>query len=266
MEFPAGQLIYSRSSAFHTIEVSQSDELRMLRTDQNAVQSALSLSRPQQLNLPYMHAMMAGLLFQPPPASVLMLGLGGGDLVRYLHYYLPGSRLTAVEIDADMVDVCRDYFSLPESEKIDIHIDDAMHFVTHDKHSYDMIMADIYHGTGAPVLLQEKAFFRHCYDRLDENGVLIVNLLTNDADTFRKILWLMRQQFARSTLCLTVPQHLNVIIFAFKQRPVQLSLGSLKENAEELGKRYELDLFEWTQLLFSSNPTVDGKLVFELGP
>ncbi len=236
----------------------------MLRTDQHAVQSALSLKRPQQLNLPYMHAMMSSLLFQVPPESVLMLGLGGGDLIRYLHHYLLDSHFTAVEIDAAMVDICREYFALPDSRRIEIQIDDAGHFVANSKQLYNMIMVDIYHGTDVPVLLQDKVFFRHCYDKLEANGMLIVNLITNNADTFRNILWHMRQQFDRSTLCLTVPQHLNVIVFAFKQRPGEVGLASLQQKAEELSKRFELDFSEWAQQLFSTNPTADGELVFEL--
>lgn len=266
MEFAPGQLIYSRRSAFHTIEVYESDELRMLRTDQHAVQSAISLSQSQQLNLPYMHAMMAGLLFQPTPQNVLMLGLGGGDLLRYLHHYLPESLLTAVEIDAAMVEVCRDYFALPESNNIDIHIDDAMHYIANETQLYEMIIVDIYHGTNVPMLIHDKSFYQHCFDRLAENGMLIVNLLTNDADIFRNILWLIRQQFDRSTLCLTVPEHMNVIVFAFKQRPCELRLELLQKKAEELGKRYELNFSEWAQQLFSINPTADGELIFELDP
>lgn len=150
MEFPQGKLIHSRRSEFHTIEVSQSNDLRMLRTDQRAVQSALSLNHPQQLNLPYMKAMMAGLLFQPPPKSVLMLGLGGGDLVRYLNHYLPETRINAVELDAAMVDVSREYFALPGSDEIKVCIDDALHFLGTGKDCYEMILVDIYSGTEIP--------------------------------------------------------------------------------------------------------------------
>lgn len=267
MESPPGQLIYTRNSAFHTIEVSQTDGLRLLRTDQHAVQSVLSLSHPEQLNLPYMHAMMAGLLFPPSaPQSILMLGLGGGDLVRYLHHYFPESMLTAIEIDAAIVDVCQEYFALPESKNIDIQVDDAMHFISNKSQHYEMIMVDIYHGANVPTVLHDKAFHQLCFDRLTENGMLILNLLTNDADIFKHILWMLREQFDRSTLCLSVPQHRNIVVFAFKQRPTDLRLEKLQEKAEELSKRYELNFSEWTTQLFSTNPTVDGELIFELAP
>lgn len=267
MKLLPGQLIYSRKSAFHTIEITQSEETLLLRTDQHAVQSVLSLNHPEQLNLPYMHAMIVGLLFQlSKPQNILMLGLGGGDLLRYLHHYLSESRVTAVEIDPAMVDVCREYFALPKSKNIKIKIDDAMHFISKSTQCYDMIMLDIYHGTSVPTVLHNQDFYQYCSDRLSENGMLILNLLTNDADIFKHILWVLREQFDRSTLCLSVPQHMNIVVFAFKQRPTDLRLEILQAKAEKLSKQYKLNFSEWVTQLFSTNPTVDGELIFELPP
>ena len=227
MDFPSGDLIYARRSKLHTIEVSQNQELRLLRTDQRAIQSALSLMHPQQLELPYMKAMMAGLLFQAPPRSVLLLGLGGGDLVRYLHHYLPETLVNAVEIDSVMVEIAREYFALPESDRIEIVVDDAMHFLIHGTRRYEMMLVDIYSGKEVPELLRNSTFYELCYNSLEQNGMLALNLLTSDAETFKHILWLIRQRFDRSTLCLTIPDHVNIIVFAFKQRPAELTLPAL---------------------------------------
>ncbi len=262
MEFPKGELIHLRRSAFHTIEVLQSDGIRFLRTDRYAVQSALNLERPQQLILPYMQAMMAGLLFQRPAESVLLLGLGGGDLVRCLHHHLPRTRVTTVEIDSAMVAVCRDWFALPESDKLRICIDDASHFLGHDQGRYELLLVDIYSGAEVPGPFFDNGFYRRCYDRLKENGMLVINLITDDAATFKAILRRLRRQFDCATLCLTVSGHINIIVFAFRQRPARLTLPALSEQAVQLSKQFELDFAGWARQLFSTNPTEGGELIF----
>lgn len=262
MEFPKGELIHLRRSALHTIEVRQSGGVRLLRTDQRAVQSALNLDRPQQLILPYMQAMMAGLLFQRPAESVLLLGLGGGDLVRCLHHYLPQTHLTTVEIDSAMVAVCRDWFALPESDKFKIRIDDASHFLAKNQGRYELLLVDIYSGAEMPGLFFDSDFYRRCYDRLTENGMLVMNLITDDAETFKTILRRLRRQFDCATLCLTVPDHTNIIVFAFRQRPTRLTLPALSQQAVQLSKQFELDFTGWARQLFSTNPTEGGELIF----
>lgn len=262
MEFPSTELIYSCHTDFQTIEVSQNAELRLLRTDHRAVQSALLRKQPSQLVLPYMQAMMTALLFQPAPQQILLFGLGGGDIVRQLHYQLPKSHITAVEIDPIIAEVSRDYFALPDSDKVTIQIDDAAHFLHLNDQHYEIMMIDIYGGEAVPDLLQSEHFYQRCYQQLDDGGMLALNLITSDADKFRQILWLLRQQFNRSTLCLTVPGHLNIIIFAFKQRPTELNQAALLNSAEQLKQKFGLDLDEWITQLFSTNPTEDGELIF----
>ena len=262
MDLPAAKLIYSRQTDFQTIEVSQNAEFRLLRTDKIAVQSALLRKKPEQLVLPYMQAMMAAFLFQPSPRQIILFGLGGGDMVRQLHFQLPDSQITAVEIDPAIVDVSRGYFELPESDKVTVQIDDAAHFLHQDNQHYEMMLIDIYGGKEMPSLLQTPDFYQHCHQQLKDNGVLVLNLLTNDADKFREILWLIRQRFNHSTLCLTVPGHINIIVFAFKKRPTELNQPVLLHKAEQLKQKFGLEFEEWATQLFSTNPTEDGELIF----
>ncbi len=262
MEWPATKLIYTRRTDFQTIEVSENAELRLLRTDPLAIQSVLLRNKPEQLVLPYMQAMMAALLFQPSPQQILLFGLGGGDMVRQLHFQLPDSQITVVEIDPAIADVSRDYFELPDSDKLTIKIDDAAHFLRQDMQHYDMMLIDIYAGKEVPALLQKPGFYQHCHQQLEDNGMLVLNLLTNDAGKFRDILWLIRQRFDHSTLCLTVPGYTNIIIFAFKKRPTEVNQPALLRQAEQLKQKFGLELEEWARQLFSTNPTEDGELIF----
>jgi hypothetical protein len=48
------------------------------------------------------------------PGAGILVGLGGGGLVNFLHYCLPNLILTAVELDPDVAQLATDYFGLDE--------------------------------------------------------------------------------------------------------------------------------------------------------
>ena len=67
------------------LEVTEERGMRVLHLGSQAIQSAMRLSRPWDLELAYTRAMMGFLMFNSTPQDVLMIGLGGG-------YYGGGNR------------------------------------------------------------------------------------------------------------------------------------------------------------------------------
>jgi spermidine synthase len=51
------------------------------------------INAPDQLHSKYVRAMMAWLLFKEQPGNVLMIGVGGGLLSKYLLYQFPYCRI-----------------------------------------------------------------------------------------------------------------------------------------------------------------------------
>ena len=80
------------------------------------MQSAMRIKDPFALELEYTRGMLAFLLFQPDPRDIALIGLGGGSLAKYIHRHLPDSRLTALEINAEVVAAARSYFLLPQDD------------------------------------------------------------------------------------------------------------------------------------------------------
>jgi hypothetical protein len=70
---------------------------------EGSVQSEMRLDDPAALVNEYTRKMMAFLLFCPNPRHVVMIGLGGGSLVKFCRRHLPGTLLTIVEIDATVI-------------------------------------------------------------------------------------------------------------------------------------------------------------------
>src|SRR5260221_997001 len=55
----------------------------------SAIQSRMQLQQPDALALEYTRTMMGFLMFEPKPAQVAMIGLGGGSLAKFCHRHLP---------------------------------------------------------------------------------------------------------------------------------------------------------------------------------
>jgi spermidine synthase len=110
------------------------EDMRTLHFDNRFVQSAMRISAPDELLLSYTRSMMAFLLFNRRPRNMLMIGLGGGSLAKYCHRILPHTKITVLEVDADVI-ALRDTFAVPaESERFRvIHIDAKDYFATADQ-------------------------------------------------------------------------------------------------------------------------------------
>ena len=79
------------------IQIVEEDGVRYLHIGGEAIQSGLRIDEPDRLELDYVRAMMAFLLFCPRPRDVLMVGLGGGSMARFVHQRMHETRV-AVEI------------------------------------------------------------------------------------------------------------------------------------------------------------------------
>ena len=109
--------------------------------------------------------------FFPEGERALLLGMGGGTLVRRLDSL--GYELDVVEIDERLREVAVDYFSLsPEQEVI---IDDARHFVRTASDQYRLIVYDVFKGEAAPEHVLTLDGIREAKEILQPDGMLLIN-------------------------------------------------------------------------------------------
>lgn len=115
-----------------------------------------------------------------PPRSVLMLGLAGGTAFRVLRHLLPDCRLTAIDIDPEIVGLAREHMDL-EALGIEIIIGDAYPWLAHNQRTFDVVIDDIYLA-GKTDVFRPLAWDAGLLDRLRcavaPGGVLAVNLVT----------------------------------------------------------------------------------------
>lgn len=217
-------------------------------------QTRIDLDHPELLSSVVHRSLLACLLFIETPKTVLLGGLGGGALARYLHHRQPGMRGDAVEINETIAMLARDYFDFP-GQHWQLAVSDIRHW---HKRSYDLIIIDIAEGELTPEWLSGEQMLSQLQGKLSDCGVLAFDLLVDDAVAFTRALANIRKIFSRQTLCMAVPGHKNIIVFAFNQRPENCSIQELNLRAESLAALWGLEFAVFIKQLQKDNPENNG--------
>src|SRR4051794_40275591 len=148
---------------------------RRMHFTNDATQSAMLLADPDALIAQYMRKMMAFLLFNPSPKHVVMIGLGGGSLPKFCYRHLPRSKITVVEINADVI-ALRDEFCVPkDDERFRVVHDDGARYVEALDEKMDVLLIDAFDAEGIALSLAKSSFYSSAARQLTEDGVLVMN-------------------------------------------------------------------------------------------
>jgi spermidine synthase len=216
--------------------------LRSLYFDQGSIQSRIRKTNPAELILEYTRAMLLPLLFQHPQ-RVLLLGLGGGALVNYLHQYLDCT-IDVVELNQTVIQLAQKYFLLPQSERVQIYHTDADQFLHNNHSKYDLILVDLFSAAGPASLLGKKAFYRRCDKRLTDQGVMAVNLWREDPDQLPDSIPFLEQALKRAVVPVELQEdHENIItLIPAKAMPFSVQVPGLGQAAKKLKQQSGLNL------------------------
>ena len=147
------------------------------------MQSRVNLTAPHTLVSPYARSMFASYLYQPQPRRVLIVGLGGGAMVRFLTHHEPQVQIDAVEIDPAVVRLADQYFGVRSGGNVRVHTADAVAFVESTIDRYDLILMDAFlrpssdtDTTGVPTRLKTLAFLGRLKQALAPGGVVAFNV------------------------------------------------------------------------------------------
>lgn len=250
-----------RSAREDEIDVSESFGVRTLHLGTPAVQSAMRLSRPDDLELAYTRAMMAFLLFCPEPADILMIGLGGGSLAKFVYRNLTDTKTVVVEISSRIVSVARSMFYLPEDDdRLKVIVDDGATYVPGRSCCADVIMIDAYGGHFQPEALTATSFYAYAREALKPDGLLVVNLWGSDKQ-FSTYLSRISEAFGGLVLCLPAEKHGNIIVFAFRNFIGNPSWLELRDEARALASLYGLEFLNFVEGLKKMNRHTEKRLV-----
>lgn len=249
--------IIHRGSLRSGITVADDGCRRNLYLDGDTLQSSMLLTEPNKLDLEYSQAMMCALLFQPAPKKVLLVGLGGGSLVKFLLEFCPEARIDVAEINPEVVKVAQQYFLLPRNECLLITIASG-EVVVADRLAagdrYDLLLLDAFDDNGPARALLDEQFLCRCQALLATGGVFAMNLWNRPVDNFPAIYDTLATLFGKGTQKLLLTQaNTNAIVFGLT-KPVQgLNMMGLKPAARELSRRTGINFVRLLRQLYWQN-------------
>lgn len=243
------------------VDVSECDGVRFLHLGSDTVQSAMRISAPNDLELAYTRAMMGFLLFHPEPREILMIGLGGGSVTKFVYHNLPMVHTRVVEISSQVVAAARSHFFVPEADqRLQVDVGDGVEHVRNHPSSCDVLMVDGYDDRSLVEALASQSFYDECAAALTEDGMLVVNLWGSDKlfDVyFRRI----EASFNGLVLSMSTGKKSNIIVFGFKRSPGNPRWQELKESARTLETEYGLEFPDFVDALRCLNPHSEKRLL-----
>jgi spermidine synthase len=210
-----------------------SGSMRHLFFNTLGTQSSMQLDEPDALVTAYTRKMMAFLLFVPEPRHVLMIGLGGGSLAKFCYRHLPQTRISVVEINADVI-ALREHFAIPpDDERFQVIHGDGAALLSSVAVTPDVILIDAFDEVGVAPSLASSDFYRQASESLTAEGVLVMNL-SGQKSRYPVHIESVREAFGGTVRLVSVPADGNVLLFALKRRRLAQLPDTLRKRATQL--------------------------------
>ena len=175
MSIKISKHLYGAQSEFQRIDVFESPEFGRFFTLDGLMMMA------EKDEFAY-HEMMVHVPMAINPAiqKILIIGAGDGGVVREVAKYTGIAKMDMVEIDEQVVEVCRRFLpqtaSSLDDARLTIYFQDGLRFVRKAKNEYDLIIVDSTDAEGPGEGLFTREFYGNCYTALRENGILVNQL------------------------------------------------------------------------------------------
>jgi spermidine synthase len=170
--------LYEQPSPYNNILVVENQPgFRTLYFERGgALQSVAKMGDPDHLELPYAKTMLSGLALCTDPQRILIVGLGGGTLPKFLHKHYPQAVIDTVDIDPDVIKVARQFFEFKEDANLRAYVSDGRKFIEDRPGSYDMIFLDAFGTDSTPYHLTTREFLLSVKSALTPRGVVLGNI------------------------------------------------------------------------------------------
>ena len=177
------------------------------------IQSSMILAAPTDLDFRYTRSMMAAMALHPAPKNVLLVGLGGASIPKFIQAHWPDVKLDIVEIDPDVVKVCQEWFEFKPAKSTRIITMDGRLYMKGTADTYDVILLDAYAGDRVPFHMTTKEFVGLVKARLKPGGVVATNIWEYSINRFYNAEVKTYQEVFPQTYACQPSGSGNVIIF-----------------------------------------------------
>lgn len=147
--------------------------------------------------------------------NVLVLGLGGGTVVRLINKRWPGVKIVGIEINPEIIKIGRKFFGLGEIKNLKIVKADAFEWIYshfndtyHRSQTFDLIIVDVYLGDRFPQEAQSDKFLKNLKKLLSNEGQIIFNRLISPGEDSAGFEEKLKKHFSSFK---TVETHTNLL-------------------------------------------------------
>jgi len=137
----------------------------------NYAQTLIDVTRPERSMWDYAQYVGALASRYPAGSNALLLGLGGGTLYKQLTAL--GFDTDAVELDARVAAVAKDYFQLEPNARV--VVDDARHYLNVTSKRYTLIAVDLFLNETPPSHVLTREALTRMGDLLQTGGMILIN-------------------------------------------------------------------------------------------
>jgi MFS family permease len=235
--------IYEGESAYNYIQVLERDGFRYLRLNEGqGIHSQwhptiLDYQGPweQFLAAPFFNPASAGNPYQPEMVeSMAIIGLAAGTIARQATEVYGPIPIDGYEIDPQIIQVGREYFDMNQPN-LNAIAEDGRLGLERSTRRYTIVAVDAYRPPYIPWHLTTREFFHLVHERLNPDGVLVINVgrAPDDRRLIEGLVGTIRTVFP-SVYVMDVPGSFNSIVYATVQ-PSQVT--DLYANFDHLLKR-----------------------------
>ncbi|MDX2367644.1 MAG: ATP-binding protein [Colwellia sp.] len=246
-----GTCISSTADEHGTIFVYQTRTSRILSFDGKIYQSCMKLNNINGLDLGYTQAMMAGLFFIPVVKTATIMGLGAGSMAKNLLSSFSELNVHAIEYREAVANTAKKYFHLPDTERLFIHIDDALNYMKNTDMKSDIIFSDLYNSEGMEPKQVQSSYLRDCKNALNKQGVLVLNICHTALKLREELDELLELEFENQLLSFEVESG-NTIVLAFKNAIPLIKRKELFTKGKWLQEEMNIPMERYAKLLWDT--------------
>jgi spermidine synthase len=234
--------------------ISEHQGIRDLHLESPWIQGSMRIRAPFEIVLEYVQRMMVWLLFFEPDGigqrHAMQLGLGAAAITKFCHKRLR-MRTTAVELNREVIEVCRSWFHLPhDDQRLTVLNADAAKFVQEPSQlqTVDALCVDLYDQEAAAPVLDDEAFYAACRGLLVDGGVMTVNLFGRHA-SFARSSERVAAAFGRDQVWSMRPTKEGNTVLIGARGVVVPDRETLQQRAATIEDRWGLPARKWLRMV-----------------
>lgn len=154
----------------------------------------------------------------------------------------------AIEYREAVAKIAKKHFHLPDTDRLIIHIDDAVNYIKNTNIKSDIIFSDLYNSEGMEPKQVQSSYLRDCKNALNKQGVLVLNIWHTAPELREELDELLALEFENQLLSFQVESG-NTIVLAFKNDVPVIKRKELLTKGKWLQEEMNIPMERYAELL-----------------